>query len=393
MVESSDLEALMTDELVRPTAEALGEATEEVEKHVAEVRSHPDQRPGAHPYYRFHPVGEAIRGTVLMFHGFSARPHQMYRLANYLYNNGFNFYQATLAGHDKINPAKNWPQIDLRPQYIGPLLDKVQQDPVLVSALMQKTDTGSDAPVRQSALLGRLFEVAPEMKAVARAIAHPKQPDFERYFLSSHTAFLTDSRARLSELSSLPGPVYTVGLSVGGAVALALAADRPERIEKAVVYAPLLKIIGEDRRQYVQLAGPLDISETGWDPNLRFPVGALTAADYFGSELRMETSVDKLRQTPIFMVLTENEDAADIVASEQFFADLNNPKNALFKYPASAMVPHPMIDPTERSQRMSNSYWQSLYQETLRFLSMGTVQMSNLSTLKQTQDIALVPDI
>ena len=380
----------VTDARVKPTAESLNEAIEKIERHVADVRSHPDQRPGAYPYYRFHPAGAPICGTVLIFHGFSDRPHQMWRLADYLYNNGFNFYQAPLAGHDKLNPAKNWPQIDLRSQYVRPLMEKVQKDPVLMSAMLQKTDVGSVAPGQQAALLGRLFQVAPEMNSVAKAIAHPQQPEFDRYFESSHTAYLNDAQHRLSELSSLPGPIYTVGLSVGGAVALGLAADQPERIEKVVAYAPLLRIIGEARRQYVQLAGPLDISETGWDPDLRFPVGALTAADYFGSELRMSDSVNRLRQTPAFIVLTENEDAADVAANEQFFADLNNLKNVLYKYPSSAMVPHPMIDPTETSQGMSNLFWQSLYQETLRFLTTGAVDTYNLSTIEQSENIALV---
>lgn len=383
----------MTGGMVRPTAESLAEATEKIEQHLAEVRSHPDQRPNAHPYYRFHPAGEPIRGTALIFHGFSSKPHQMWRLADYLYNNGFNFYQATIAGHDKLNPAKNWPQIDLRPQYVGPLLEKVQQDPVLMSAMLQKSDAGASAPGRQAALLGRLFQVAPEMSEVARAIAHPRQPDFDRYFESSHEAYLTDAKQRLAELSSLPDPIYAIGLSMGGAVALGLAADQPNRIKKVVAYAPLLRIIGEERRRYVQLAGPLDISETGWDPNLRFPVGALTAADYFGSELRMSDSVDKLRQVPIFMVLTENEDAADTTASEQFFADLNNEKNAFYKYPSAAMVPHPMIDPIEVSQGMSNLFWQSLYQETLRFLTEGTISADNLSTLAQSDELSLVPAV
>lgn len=383
----------MADAMVTPTAEALETAAMRVEQHLEEVRSHPDQRPGAHPYYRFHPAGEPIRGTVLMFHGFSARPHQMWRLADYLYDNGFNFYQATLAGHDKLNPAKNWPQIDLRPQYVGPLLDKVQKDPVLAAALMQTTDAGSVAPGQQAALLSRLFQVAPEMIEVAKAISHPQRPEFDRYFKSSHTEYLTNARARLAELDSLPGPIYAVGLSMGGAVALGLSADCPDRIKKTVAYAPLLRIIGEDRRQFVQLAGPLDISETGWDPNLRFPVGALTAADYFGSELRMGESVDKLQSTPIFMVLTENEDAADVEASEEFFADLDSEKSFLYKYPAAAMVPHPMVDPTEVSQGMRNSYWKSLYQETLRFLVSGTVQIENLATLNPSESIAAVPSV
>lgn len=121
--------------MVTPTDQELAQAQQAIEAHLAEVRSRPDQRPGAYPYYRFHPPGEPIQGTAMIFHGLSARPHQMWRLAEYLFNNGFNFYQVTLAGHDKLNPHKNWPQIDLRPEYVGPLLYKVQQDPVLQAAI------------------------------------------------------------------------------------------------------------------------------------------------------------------------------------------------------------------------------------------------------------------
>ncbi|MEO0706015.1 MAG: alpha/beta fold hydrolase [Cyanobacteria bacterium J06649_5] len=401
--------------MVKATVRALEQATQAIEAHLKEVRSHPDQRSGAHPYYRFHPAGESIGGTVLIFHGFSARPHQMWRLADYLYDNGFNFYQVPLAGHDRCRPAKNWPQIDLKPENVAPLMAKVQQDAVLSSALSKSTSMGNVAtqmaPGQQAALLDRLFEVVPEVANISAAISQPNHPDFARYFVSSHDQFLADAKARLAELAALPGPVYTVGLSVGGTVALGLAQAAPERIERVVVYAPLLKIFGKKRREYVQLTGPLDISETGWDPALRFPVGALTAADYFGSEVRSPAGVKKLKAASVFMTLTENEDAADIEASEQFFRDLAAQSGAkvsaqafqegkataieanghqFYKYPSAAMVPHPMVDPTEVSQGMSNLFWQSLYQETLRFLTAGQVNFKNLGSLVQTSDISAV---
>ncbi|MEL6813268.1 MAG: alpha/beta hydrolase [Cyanobacteria bacterium J06598_3] len=390
--------------MITATVKELEQAKQAIEAHLSEVRSHQDQRPGAHPYYQFHPAGAPIKGTVLMFHGFSARPHQMWRLANYLFDNGFNIYQATLAGHDKVQPAKNWPQIDLRPEYVGPLMSIVQQDPILSAALGKPTSMGKAstqmAPGQQAALLQRLFQVSPQLADISAAISQPNHPDFERYFSSSHRQFLTDGQARLAEISALPGPVYTVGLSVGGTVALGLAEMNPDRIKGVVAYAPLLKIFGKKRREYVQLTGPLDISETGWDPDLRFPVGALTAADYLGSEVRSPERIAQIKSTPVFMVITENEDAADIAANEQFFADLvkqapaaAQKSNYLYKYPSSAMVPHPMVDPTEVSQGMSNLFWQGLYQETLRFLQEGEVKSKNLATLGQTSQLPAVPPV
>lgn len=381
--------------MIKLGLQELTQAQQAIEAHLEKVRSHPDQRPGAHAYYRFHPPGVPIEGTVMIFHGFSMRPHQMSRLADYLFDNGFNFYQITLAGHDQLNPYKNWPQVDLKPAYAKPLLQKVQQDPVLQAALNQKTAAGSVAVGQQVALILRLFQVAPEIATFAEAIAQPNHPDFDKYFISSHAAFLQDAQQRLEELSSLPGPIYAVGLSVGGAVALGLAGSAGGRIERVAAYAPLLKIYGENRRRFVQLTGPLDINESGWDPNLRFPVGALTAADYFGGEVCSAANVARLASTPAFITLTENEDAADIGTSEQFFADLGDRTqgNWLHKYPASAMVPHAMVDPVEVSQGMSNLFWQSLYQETLRFLTTGKVNLENLETLDQDDSLPLVPAV
>ena len=387
--------------MITPTAQELAQAQQAIEAHLSEVRSHPDQRAGAHPYYLFHSLGEPIHGTVTMFHGFSMRPHQMWRLAHYLFKNGFNVYQLPLAGHDKINPHQNWPQIDLKPEYAEPLMEKVRADHVLRAALVQTESAGSVAVGQQKALLERLFKVVPEMTFVAEAIAHPKHSDFNRYFTSTHDAFLKDAQQRLNELSALPGPIYAIGLSVGGAAALGLASSTISRIERTVAYAPLLKIEGAARRQFVQLTGPLDLNETGWDPNLRFPVGALTAADYFGGEVSSADSADRLKEVPIFIVLTENEDAADVATCEEFFAQVDSAqvdsdrphRNYLYKYPASAMVPHPMIDPTEVSQGMSNLFWQSLYQETLRFLLNGEVKINNLETLAQDGELPLVASV
>ncbi|MFK8183271.1 MAG: alpha/beta hydrolase [Phormidesmis sp.] len=378
---------MTTDKRSVPTKTEIEATTAAIEAHLNDVRSHPDQRPGSHPYYLFHPPNQPIYGTVMMFHGFSMRPHQMWRLADYLFHNGFNVYQLALAGHDRLNPHQNWPQIDLKPEYAAPLMQKVLSDPVLAAAVKQASVTKTIVAGQQHALLQRAFTVAPEMKEFATAISQPGHPNFERYFASSHRHFLTEAQQRLDELSAMPGPIYTVGLSVGGATALGLAGNAGGRIEKVVAYAPLLKIEGEARRTFVQLTGPLNINETGWDPNLQFPIGALTAADYFGSEVR--ANPDQLKDIPLFMVLTENEDAADVATDEAFFEDVNTLNNAswLYKYPTAAMVPHPMIDPTEVSQGMSNLFWQGLYQETLRFLKSGTVSRSNLATLSQSGDL------
>ncbi|MGI0488241.1 alpha/beta hydrolase [Pantanalinema rosaneae CENA516] len=390
----------MNPKTFSPTAAQITQTQQAIAAYVQQIDANPERREGAYPYALLHQPGQPIYGTVMMFHGFSAKPHQLWRLADYLFRNGFNVYQPAIAGHVYLNPARTWPQIDLKPEIAQPLKAKVKQDPVLQNyfANLQHSSGEFTRPnrVQQIALMARLVAIEPRLLEIVQAIETPHDPNFDRYFISSHLDYLTNAQARLAELEAMPGPVFTVGLSVGGAVALALAASRPDRIQQAVAYAPLLRIYGDDRRRYVNLAGPLDISESGWDPDLRFPVGALTAVDRFGSTVVLSPqSLETLQTLPTFVVLTENEDAADIKTNQDFFSKIGGKANGhqYHFYPASDLVPHPMVDPTEVSQGMSNRFWQSLYQETFRFLTTGQVDRDNLSNLDQSVDLPPVPAV
>lgn len=390
----------MSPQTFTPTVAELDRTRQAIAAYVHGISQNPDQRAGAYPYTLFHEPGKPIYGTVMMFHGFSARPHQMWRLADYLFRNGFNVYQCTLAGHAYLNPAKNWPQVDLQPEIAEPLKAKVQADPVLGSYLTNvmthQAQFTRPNRLQRVALIARLVAIEPRLLDIVKSVERPNDPDFDRYFISSHMNYLREAEARLAELEAMPGPIFTVGLSVGGSVALGLAAAHPERVKQVVAYAPLLRIYGEDRRRYVNLAGPLDITESGWDPNLRFPVGCLTAVDRFGSSYVLsQQSLRSLRDTPVFLTLTENEDAADIETNTTFFEKIGgrNNGNYLHLYPAQDLVPHPMVDPTEVSQEMSNRFWQSLYQETYRFLTTGRVDLTNMSSLEQNTDLPAVPAV
>ncbi|MCY7324323.1 MAG: alpha/beta hydrolase, partial [Phormidesmis sp. CAN_BIN36] len=335
---------------VTPTVDQITQTKQAIDAYIQTVAAHPDRREGAYPYYLFHEPGAEIRGTVMLFHGFSAKPHQLWRLADYLFRNGFNIYQPSIAGHTLINPAKNWCQVDLRPQYADPLKRRIQEDPVLSNYFknLAENPTGFSRPNRlqQAALMARLLLLEPRLLDIVKSLEMADDPDFDKYFISSHDRYLTEAQARLAELGSMPGAIYTVGLSVGGAVALGLAAARLDRVRRVVAYAPLLKIYGQERRQYVNLAGPLDISESGWDANLRFPIGALTAVDRFGSSVVLsEKGVRSLQNVPTFLVLTENEDAADIETNQEFYQEIGGEENgnAFYLYEAKDLVPHPMV--------------------------------------------------
>ncbi len=380
------------------SAEALKTTGDRIDAHINEIKNHPDKRDGAFPYYLFHSPDEKIRGTVMLFHGFSARPHQMWRLADYLFNNGFNVYQCAVAGHSYINPEENWPQVDLKPEIREPLRAKVKKDPVLSRFFKniknQDGQPGTNlSPLQMLSLVRRLRRLDKNVIDMILAVERNNDPDFDRYYDSNHMAYLTDAEARLAELEVMPGPIYTIGLSVGGAVALALAAARPDRIKKVVSYAPLLEVWGETRERYVNIAGPLDIKEFGWD-DLRFPLGCFTASNRFGAFVRQRNNEKVLEKTPTLFVLTENEDAADIKTNQRFSRSLGREKQGhfLYTYDADNLVPHPMVDPLEVSQNMSNAFWQTLYQETYRFLALDSFNAEQMDSTKQDPNLPIVPD-
>jgi pimeloyl-ACP methyl ester carboxylesterase len=384
-----------------PSQDQLQQTRQRIDAYIQTIASSPDRREGAFPYYLFHDAGTPVRGTVLMFHGFSARPHQMARLADYLYRNGFNVYQATLAGHAYRIPDKYWPQIDLKAEILSPLREKVSADPELQRDLAEiaNAETATPSPLQMVRIVARLRQLEPRLLDIVAAIERDQDPDFDRYFVGSSMEYLTDAEARLAELDAMPGPIFTVGLSVGGAVALALAAKHPQRIAKVVAFAPLLEVHGKDRERYVNLAGPLDVREFGWD-DLRFPLGCFTAANRFGAFVRQRDNISALQPIPTLLMLTENEDAANLKTNRAFHDALKGgflfrryDHHYSYTFPAGAKVPHPMVDPREISQEMQNAYWQPMYQETYRFLTQGDFQSSSLENPSAVAELPSVPPV
>jgi hypothetical protein len=110
--------------------------------------------------------------------------------------------------------------------------------------------------------------------------------------------------------------------------------------------------------------------------------------------VRTSENVAALRPTPTLIVLTENEDAADPQTTESFNRSLS--RASLFKrydnhylhtFPSEALVPHPMVDPSEVSQNMSNDYWKPMYQETFRFLTKTEFKSSSLEQIEAVSDL------
>jgi len=387
-----------SDTWLTPNDEQIAKTKKAIESYFLKWCADPNKRENAYPYYQIHDPGKSIRGTVMVFHGFSGKPKQMEILADYLFRNNFNIYQIPLAGHAFLPPDNYWPQIDIKPDFLEPFRGKVQEDPVLKNFIANRS---GDSPwqfqrprkPQMLSLIARILKLLPQLPDMILAIERYNDPDFNRYFISSHMNYLHDAQERLAELSAMPGPIYTVGLSVGGAVALSLAASRSDRIKKVVTYAPLLEVEDEIRERYVNLTGPLDLQEFSWEQNVSFPVGCLTAANYFGAFVRSDKNLQSLKNIPSCFFMTENEDATDNRVIQKFFKSLGGEANGhrSYTYEASCLVPHPMVDPREISRGMTNSFWKSLYQETFRFLTKGEINLNNLNSLDEADDLPRIP--
>jgi dienelactone hydrolase len=120
----------------------------------------------------------------------------------------------------------------------------------------------------------------------------------------------------------------------------------------------------------------------------------LTAANYFGGFVRSYKNVQTLKNLPTCFVLTENEDATDNQTIQNFFKSLGSEAKGhrCYIYAASSLVPHPMIDPRQTSQGMSNAFWKNLYQETFRFLTVGEINPKNMKSLDEADDLPHIPN-
>ena len=382
------------------STEQIAQTRQAIDTYIKNIESHPDCRTDAFPTYLLHEPGETIRGTVILFHSFSNTPHQMRRLANYLFHNCFNVYQPSLASHSFSPAANYWPQVKLRVEYSVPLQEKVKQNSSLQDFL-------SNIPLEEASkfqrlgnlsgvtLINQLSKIEPRLADIVQAIERHNDSDFERYFITSHMDYLIDANLRLVELDALPAPIYAVGLSIGGSVALALAAANPNRIKKVVAYAPLLEIYGENRERYLNLGATLGFCEIGWDPSQRFPIACHIATNRFGAFVRSSDVVQTLKNIPTFLVLTELDDVTHIETSQEFYNALGGKAlgHCCYTYSNFDLVPHPMIDPTVVSQGMTNRFWQRLYQETFHFLTEGRINSDSMSSLTQSDDLPEVPPL
>ncbi len=308
------------------------------------------------PTFMFHEAGTKVRGLIVTFHGYSGKHYDHRILNRYLYDQGYDIFNTMLAGH--MYTGHYWPATKLAEAYGGKTVPQdVFKNPELRSLLGQAQSNPALIP----RLLTKLREVNPDFERVMSAqtymnsLDQDEDPNFGSFFDSTHRLYATEGTKQLKLLDAHPGPVHVTGLSVGGSAALAVAAMNPDRITRCIAMAPLLELweaYPNTKRSLVNYIGPLGVAKDfAWDENNPFPVSAFTATGRLGGAITSSEkykSVFKTGKVQMFMILTEDEDAADIPTNKKFFADCGGRQagHQFFIYPMSYAVPHPLLDPT-----------------------------------------------
>lgn len=187
----------------------------------------------------------------------------------------------------------------------------------------------------------------------------------------------------------LGGPVHVMGLSVGGNIALEVAERHPE-ISRVVAYAPFLKPPGFAGRiiDVVRMLDKVTFGLAGralsWVPwgwgkeceaetargdrpgHSKFNLGCIYAATQLGSKLVKEAPAIK---APVQFFTTAVDDAADEGTIRKLHDRAGgDPRHGWYHYPTAEGVPHPMVHPREDK---GHGQTPALYAMTLRFLETG----------------------
>jgi len=204
-------------------------------------------------------------------------------MADYFFKAGWNVYSTVLAGHGF--KGTGWPTVDLKPSMGGgdALGIALAGNPELAAKL---ANTG--ALSRDPAAAVEVFEaLTVEVPALAKAgplyaYMQSLEPGgdpkaFAARFDSTAADYGAVAEAALRHVAGLPGPVVAVGSSVGGAAALYAGGVEGGRVSHVLACAPLLRVLGDERRQSALALGPLGVGpEQGWSPTNKFPLACHT---------------------------------------------------------------------------------------------------------------------
>ncbi len=444
-------------DVATPSAEAVSASTKKIAAHVGAIRALPQNKrrvevfSGKHrgtfsePYCLFHAPTRPVYGTVVLFHGFNDRPLQQAKLASYLFHSGFNVYNVHLAFHYLVPGTDSWPRTVYEKDVLAANSLKLQSPALrpIVARIVLKFSEGlapsledlspGDLSAINGALQQQPFPITTE--SFANAWANPTSAEFKTLFgvpssgpapatadgilaaaqKADYASFIAEARARISEVSGL-GPVFLGGLSVGGAVALAAAADDGgAHVKGTMAHAPWLKSVNDGNNKQTSLLAPLDQDinkvKAGSYPmiwgnhKIAFSPASIAADLALGSWVGANAA--KLVGIPTAMVVTDAEKSAHNPSSQALHDGLSRAAagrvpHVRAAYPAEDKIGHALTDPENyangdltdaNNAEHWNTRWRQLYQESFRFYTSGKIDSTNLLTADPRSQDATIPQV
>jgi esterase/lipase len=370
----------------------------------------------------------------MLFHGFNDRPQQQAKLASYLFHNGFNVYNVFLADMYVVkmnsdgsggDATGTWAKTVYRPEVLQLVQSKLQ-DPAnqpKLQPILPRLQAGTFTPddiATIDAILGPDLSV----EKLKGAWQDPGSDAWNQLFLahdatagesllesarhSDFADYVKDATARLADLAPMPGPIFIGGLSVGGAMALALGeADGGRRVRSIVAHAPWLDSFQPQTNLQIMMAGPLDdkVGAAGgqypitW-PNHRIDMSpaSIAANLALGAWTAKPERVATLATIPTATITTEADDSADNAATATLNAAMTSnaavaPLHVAASYPKALNIGHAMTDPEnypDNNPISYNRFFRTLYQESYRFYLTGGIDQNNLVSTSQDPSLPQV---
>jgi pimeloyl-ACP methyl ester carboxylesterase len=276
---------------------------------------------GSHTLVWLHP-DTPLKGTLVMYHGFTAGTWQFELLAQRAFKAGYNVFVPRLPGHGHTDATGD-------------------EDPseLLKSGAWRKYQVFGDRTLKLATDLGGPVSVLGLSVGgnVALDISE-RHPTIKKTV--AFAPFLWPTHDQVSKLFTLVGA---------------------------------FDFLFPDR------AGPsLNGFTHSWGPECRqetirnerpghsyFPASAAYAAATYGRHI---VAAAPTGRSPLQMFLTANDDAADETPSRLVVNNWGNANRGVYRFPAAEAVPHPMLHPKEDK---GSGHTPRLYEMTLRFLQDG----------------------
>lgn len=371
--------------------DAYAETKAKLNAHIKEITSAPDFREGGTPLVFLHSPGTKVFGTVLVFHGFGQNAFANRIQAQSLFDRKFNVVSFNLAGHAFL-PSR-WSSTVIREQAGYSSLRRIlSQDPVVTGLLATlSTFNNTQAQVAYAlsvntffipAILSALRKALPanELNSAERLIelvtpgrtVPGMEKDLNKSFRSGHQRFESDPLSKLQLVQGLPGPIHTIGYSLGTTAVVNLAAQS-KVIAKSVILAPFF---GGFTNQKVTdffhtaiVLGTLDLLTVPFGPVMlpgRTYAGALGPP---ATLLNRDSVLMPMRRyTETFCIVAEDDMAVDVDASLRVCRGKLGGRT--FVYPKSFGIDHQITPET------GNKFSKAMMEQIASFFSAGEVDDS-----------------